>query len=298
VYSDLFSSPLPLDHAVAAAMGVVLDVPTLRRLVAGPALAPLVTLHPNGYLILSGREALVDEMPEREAMTRALLANHRTTLSLLEKLPFVRGLVISGGVAHKNVSGRAADIDLFVIAARGRAYTAYTLLFLATTLTRTRRIICPNYIVDENELAIAYHRDLFTAHQLVSARPMSGHPAYAALCAANEAWVRRLFPAFAARPDADPREPSTLQAAGELVFWPVAPVLEALFRTAWRFRLRRRAAAAAHADVVLADGLLKLHLSDYRARVLGRFASRLSELRAQLSADARADRPDGAAASA
>jgi glycosyltransferase involved in cell wall biosynthesis len=295
VYADLFSSPLPLDHAVAAAMGVALDLPAVRRLATGPALASLVTLHPHGYLVLAGRESLVAEMPEREAMTRALLDKHRRTLAILEVLPFVRGLVVSGGVAHRNVAGRSADIDLFVIAAAGRAYTAYTMLFLATTLTGTRRIICPNYIVDESELAIAYHRDLFTAHQLVSAKPMSGHPAYAALCAANTGWVRQLFPSFAARPDEHPRERSAVQAAAELAYWPAGPVLEALFRTAWRVRLRRRAAAAAHADVVLADGLMKLHLSDYRARVLARFAARLQDLRGDRALARPGQRPEVAA---
>ncbi len=297
VYADLFSCPLPLEHAVAAAMGVVLDLPAIRRLATGAALSSLVTLHPAGYLVLAGKESVVDEMPERERRTRELLAAHRVTLSLLEALPFVRGLVVSGGVAHRNVSGRA-DIDLFVIAARDRAYTAYTLLFLATTLTGTRRIICPNYIVDETELPIAYHRDLFTAHQLVSARPMSGHPAYAALCRANEAWVRRLFPSFATRPDEAGKQVSPLQKLGEALLWPTGSAVEALCRTTWRFRLRRRAATAKHADVVLADGLMKLHLSDYRARVLDRFAARLDELRAGQAGDARQESARRSTASA
>jgi glycosyltransferase involved in cell wall biosynthesis len=283
-YADLFSSPLPLHHAVAASMGVVLDVAKVRRLAEGRALSGRITLHPDGYLVLKGRESLVLEMPERERMTRALLERHKTTLDVLERLPFIRGLVVSGGVAHRNVTARA-DIDLFVIAAEGRAYTAYTWLFLATTLTGTRRVICPNYIVDESELAIAYHRDLFTAHQVVSARPMSGYAAYAAFAAANEAWVRALFPSFQAAPDTAPRPSSSAQAALELLLSPVAPWLESSLRAAWRFRLRRRAAAAPRADVVLADGLMKLHLSDYRARILDRFAGRLSTLRTLFSSD-------------
>ena len=277
VYADLFDSPLPLAHAIAAAMGVVLDVGKIRRLVTSPALASLVTLHPNGYLVLAGREQLVGEMPERERMTRALLSRHQATLKQLASLPFVRGLVISGGVAHRNVVARA-DIDLFVIAARERAYTAYTMLFLATTLSGTRRIICPNYLVDESELAISYHRDLFTAHQLVSARSLAGHPAYVALCQANEEWVREIFPAFAPRPETE-MGPSLAQTVGEAMLWPAAPVLEAVLRWGWRLRLRRRAATATHADVVLSNGVMKLHLSDYRRRVLDRFATRLDALR-------------------
>ncbi len=289
VYGDLFDSPLSIDHALAASMGVVLDLPKLRRLASRPPLSGLLSLAPEGFLVLKGREQLVREMPEREAMTRALLGRHHATLSMLSALPFVRGLVISGGVAHRNVAARA-DIDLFVVAAREHAYTAYTMLFLATTLTGTRKIICPNYIVDEDELEVAFHRDLFTAHQLVSARALSGHPAYAALCRANEGWVRRIFPSFDVKPDVALPPPPRAQSIVERALGPAAPLLEGCLRWAWRFRLRRRAATAAHADVVLSDGILKLHLSDYRARVLQRFGAQLDVLRAERVAEARPSR--------
>ena len=71
------------------------------------------------------------------------------------------------------------------------------------------------------------------------------------------------------------------QRAGEIALAPVAPLLESALRSVWRVRLRRRACAAARPDVVLADGILKLHLSDYRRRVMDRFAARLESLRAR-----------------
>ncbi|MBV9947181.1 MAG: hypothetical protein JOZ69_10060, partial [Myxococcales bacterium] len=224
-----------------------------------------------------------------EALTRALLDRNRRTLSSLAALPFVRALVISGGVAHRNPGARP-DVDFFVVAARGRAYTAYTMVFLATKLTGTRHLICPNYLVDESELAIAYHPDLFTAHQLVSALPFAGQETYEALCRANEAWVRRFFPSFAPRARTGPPGPrglGALQAAGEGALWPLAALLERGFRWGWRARLRRRASATIGGDVVLGDGILKLHLSDYRRRVLERFGARLQAMRLQLDAERR-----------
>jgi glycosyltransferase involved in cell wall biosynthesis len=305
VYADLFDSPLPLDKAVTASIGIAFDEAEVRRLARGPGLSPLLRLHPDGFLVLAGREHLIESMPEREALTRALIRRNRGTLSMLAVLPFVRSLVTSGGVAHRN-PGLKPDVDLFVVSARGRAYSAYTMLFLATKLTGTRHLICPNYLVDENELEIAFHHDLFTAHQLVSARPQSGQNTYEALCRANERWVRRFFPAFAPRPATEsarptisfppPSHPSRLPAAlqwwSELLLWPVAPALEVVSRTAWRLRLRRRAAAAIRGDVVLGDGILKLHLSDYRRTVLERFAARLQTLRVELGSDSHAQPVD------
>jgi glycosyltransferase involved in cell wall biosynthesis len=285
VYADLFDSPLPLAEACATSLSVVLGETEIRRLVSGPRLARLLTLTPDGYLVLAGREPLVEAMPERITLTRKLLDRNRTTLHALAALPFIRSIVISGGLAHQNPGSRP-DVDLFVVAARGHAYTAYTMLFLATKLTGSRRVICPNYLVDEGELAIAYHHDLFTAHQIQSSLPFSGQTTYEAFCLANQAWVRQFFPTFAARAAPVDRAPSAVQRAGETALMPAAGVLERGLRWAWRVRLRRRAVHALRSDVVLSDGILKLHLSDYRGRVLERFAVRLAALRAQLD-DAR-----------
>jgi glycosyltransferase involved in cell wall biosynthesis len=294
VYADLFESPLAIPQTQRALIGIALDETEVRRLAAGAALSPLVALHPRGFMTLVGREHLVDPLPAREAVTRALLDRNRRTLSALAALPFVRTLLISGGVAHRN-AGSKPDVDLFVIAARDRAYTAFTMLFVATKLTGSRRVICPNYVIEEGELPIAYHRDLFTAHQLVSARPFSGHRGYEALCRVNEEWVRRFFPGFTAHAEGTPGDgrpwaSAAVQWIGEVALRPTAPALEAVLRSMWRFRLSRRAAASAHADVVLADGILKLHLSDYRPRVLDRFAARLERMRAELGSPTRVPR--------
>ena len=199
VYADLFDSPLPTELALAAALAFAFDEAEVRRLARGPGLSRWLTLDPRGYLAMAGREHLVDAMPDRENVTNALLHRNRGALSMLATLPFVRSLVISGGVAHDN-PGPRPDVDFFVVAARGRAYTAYTMLFLATKMTGTRQVICPNYLVDENELAIAYHRDLFTGHELASALPFSGHATYEAWCRANEPWLEPLFPGFKPKP--------------------------------------------------------------------------------------------------
>jgi len=262
-------------------MGAALDEARLRRLATGPALAALLTIDSRGFLVLAGREALVDAAPAREASSRALLDRHERTLSMLAALPFVRSLVISGGVANRNVGARD-DIDLFVVAAREHAYTAYTLLVLATTLMGTRHVICPNYVVDEDDLAIAYHRDLFTAHQLVSARAFSGRATFDALCRENELWVKTFFPGFApgrTAPVAGHAGPSRAERA----MGPLGAGLEAMLRWGWRARLRRRTVSAPQADVVLGDGILKLHLSDYRVRTLRRFSAYLDGVRARAS---------------
>src|SRR4029079_16400608 len=75
---------------------------------------------------------------------------------------------------------------------------------------------------------------------------------------------------------------SSLQSLGDSLLRPASLPLERLLRWGWRFHLRRRAARARTGDVVLADGILKLHLSDYRRRVLDKFGALLGARRERL----------------
>ena len=162
-------------------------------------------------------------------------------------------LALSGGTAHKNARG-GDDIDLFVIAAGGRAYTAYTMLFLVSRLTKTRGVVCPNYLVDEDHLEIAYHHDLFTAHQAISMVPIAGMDVFARFVNANDEWIRKLYPGYSPRPPA-----ATLG----------RPVLQNVFE---------RGVGLA-GDLVLGGGIVKRPVSDHRGGVLGRLEQRLPAVR-------------------
>jgi hypothetical protein len=296
-YADRFEAALPVEEALRVCIGASWTELELHRAVAHEegALAPHLTLAPSGLLVLAGRDELIARRQQGTAQTQALLERNRRVLGAVATLPFIRMVGFSGGTAHRN-PGVKPDIDLFIIAAKGRAYTAYALLFLATKVTGTRQIVCPNYLIDESELTIAYHHDLFTAHQLVSVRPVAGQATYQAFCRANEDWVRSFFPAFEPRENEAVLGSPRLQRAGELVLAPAASLVERLCRWGLRTHLRRRAARAPQGDVVLADGILKLHLSDYRRRVLAHFGEQLEALRRRLDGAEKKDAPPGSRA--
>ena len=169
----------------------------------GPHRCPsLVSLDAGESVVtLRGREHLVARREEGVRRTAELMQRHERVISALATLPFIRMLALSGGTAHKNARG-GDDIDLFVVAAGGRAYTAYTMLFLVSRLTKTRGVVCPNYLVDEDHLEIAYHHDLFTAHQAISMVPIAGMDVFARFVNANDEWIRKLYPGYSPRPPA------------------------------------------------------------------------------------------------
>jgi glycosyltransferase involved in cell wall biosynthesis len=284
VYADIFDAPISVEEVARTCLGARLSPADVAKRVSAPPLAGLLTVDAAGMLTLRGREHLVALRDDGIRRTAELLDRHQSVIGTLASLPFVRMLALSGGTAHKNARG-GDDIDLFVVATAGRAYTAYTMLFLASTLTRRRGIVCPNYLVDENHLRIAYHHDLFTAHQAISLVPIAGLDTFEAFVRANEVWVRAFYPSYQPRPPGRTLRPSLLQRMAESALRsPAGDQIERLLSIGWRFHLGRRAASAPRPDLVLDPGILKLHLSDHRRRVLQTFAGRLHALRERWSA--------------
>ena len=279
VYADLFDAPISVDEIARTCLGARLTPAEVRSRLTTPPLSDLVKVDSTDAVTLRGREDLVAVREDGIRRTAELLERHHKVIGALASLPFVRMLALSGGTAHRNARG-GDDIDLFVVATAGRAYTAYTMLFLASYLTRRRGILCPNYLVDENHLQIAYHHDLFTAHQAISLVPIAGLPTFDAFVRANEEWVRRFYPAYLPRAPGATLTTSPVQRWAENLFrWTLGDQVERLLSVGWRYHLGRRAASAPRPDLVLDPGILKLHLSDHRRRVLDQFATRLNAFR-------------------
>jgi glycosyltransferase involved in cell wall biosynthesis len=290
-YADLFDAAITVEEVARSCLGMHLPDEEIRRRAAAPPLAHFLALDPQGHLTFRGREALIARRVDGVHRTAALLDRHRRVIAALAALPFIRMLALSGGTAHRNARG-GDDIDLFVVAAAGHVYTAYTMLFLASRLTRTRGVVCPNYLVDEDHLEIAYHHDLFTAHQALSLVPIAGLEAFGRFVDANRDWVRDFYPGYEPRPPAAELEPTRLQRLCERAIGLWGGKVERLLGAAWRFHLGQRAARAPQADVVVSGGILKLHLSDHRRRVLARFEAKLEGLRDEWTAARAAAAPE------
>jgi glycosyltransferase involved in cell wall biosynthesis len=280
-YADLFDAAVSIEDVARTCLGTRLPPAEVRQRVTSLPLSALVSVEAEtGQITLRGREELMARREEGIRRTAELLTQHRRVISALATLPFIRMLALSGGTAHRNARG-GDDIDLFVVAAAGHVYTAYTMLFLISRVTQTRGVVCPNYLVDEDHLEIAYHHDLFTAHQAISMVPIAGLDVFGRFNEANDAWVRRLYPGYEPRAPAGHLGMPRVQATMERALGLLGERVEQVLRVAWRLHLGRRVARATGSDLVLGGGILKLHLSDHRRRVLDRFAARLETLRTE-----------------
>jgi len=263
-YAALFQAPLTLDRLHRALMDVRLDPGEIEEALRDPWVRE--RLDASGGLVRPrGRDEWLALRRQRQENTSRLLERHRRALGLLARFPFVRMVGLSGACAHENASD--GDVDVFVVARRGRAWCTYFGLVALSRLLGVRRTLCINYLVDEAELSLA-ERDVFTGAELVALRPLAGADTYRRLVASN-AWVGERYPNFLDRHGAEAEgvpaagAPSWVERA--LGLGP-APLLEWLSRRVMGARLRRKTAGAP--GVVLHAGRLKLHVLDHRRPLL------------------------------
>ena len=122
----------------------------------------------------------------RQRLQRHVLAQHKWRIvrragRLLARLPLIRMVAVSGSLALWNTR-QESDLDLFIVARRGRIWTARLLLLLATQLLGRRRKywegqapdkICLNHYITDGGLSMPTAvRSLYTAMLYLHAVPL------------------------------------------------------------------------------------------------------------------------------
>ena len=277
LYADLFDFPMHA-HEVHRQLPLVparlADVQ--QRLRDDPWLVDKIERTGDLYH-LQGRGALCDHRAAQEHGTDSLIAQHITVLRLLTSLPYVRMVAFSGGTSRKN-SIQDNDLDLFIVAEKGRAWTVYALMIGLARVLGCRDVLCANYLVDREHVSVPDGGDLFTGHELMALRPLVGE-AWLQHMVDNNRWVVQLMPNASTREleqlwQALPVEP-LLRRGLELGLWPQWWLLERGSRALLGRRIRNKAATISDADVLLRPGILKLHTSDNRGLIVTRYRDAL-----------------------
>ena len=266
LYAALFQAPLTVSQLHRALMDVGVDRIEIRSRLRRSYLRERVE-QTGEHVYLRGREGCLELHDERRRRTADLLQAHRLLLRLVARLPFVRLVALSGACAHDNATD--ANVDLFLVARRGRAWSVSLVVMLLARLLGRGRTLSVNYVVDEDGLALPEH-DLFTAAEIVGLRPLAGRPCYLQLIEAN-AWLAERFPSFFWMR----REAGQVPAAGaprwlEALLGPGFAALEALSRHRLGAHFRREFDGSA--GVALSPHRLKLHPVDHAPGLRAAFA--------------------------
>ena len=263
VYASLFEAPIARSELRSRLAGVRATDDDLSRGLHSPVLHALVT-EEDGFVWL--RESLTAERRtaflRRREETEVFLRSHAAVLDFVGTLPGLRFAALSGGCAHGTADDR--DVDVFAIACRGRLFRTLLRAMVGSKLRGWRRVLCLNYIVDEQALALPW-KDFYGAYELTSLKPFKGSPWMSTLVAANP-WVETIFPNFHFSTD-DGQNPLNQDIGGS------GRALEFLARMIQRTYLHYRLPQGS--GVELSEHVVRLHTRDHRDRLRASFAAAL-----------------------
>ncbi len=186
-YADLFDCAVTAEEAWRLSRVPISRAEFRRRLADDPVLARAVTEH-HGFYCLVGREKLLESRPDRRRRALRLRGRARRVARLLQHLPFVRGLLLTGSAGADDATPNA-DVDMLVLVSPGRLPTVFALLGGLSRLL-SRSAFCPNHYLSQAHLLLR-RRDLYMAHELLQAYPLAGEAD--SLLASNR-WTAELLP--------------------------------------------------------------------------------------------------------
>jgi hypothetical protein len=272
LYAGLFDYPLTPEEMRRGLFDLEMSGEALDDAVSRCGLLTRVERDGRVFLPLKGREGTVEVRLRREREHGAFLARMRPALERLCGLPFVRMAALSGGSALSY----GEDLDLFVVAAPGRAWTVTLLSVLLAKAMGLRRAICVNYLVDEGALHIPA-RDFFTAHQVLTLKPVYGLGVYERFVREN-AWVKEHFPNFTPHREETPfraREGRMKRGIERLLTKGGDGMEEAVRGLYGRYLRRRLGPSGGRSGVVLTPHRLQLNVVDHKGEVARRFEEAL-----------------------
>ncbi len=245
MYASVFDYPLTLEQLQQTLVGERAGKEDLVAWYAASEKLQAAVETRDGYFFPRGRGDFLERRHEREVVSRQLLEQLATPLSLVLGMPFVRMVALSGSLAHRNAD-RGADLDLFVVTSANRTWSVITTLIVLTRVMGWRRRLCINYIVSERSLSVE-PRDLFSANQIVHLRPLCGTDTYRAFLEANP-FIRRYYPNFHwSSAGAATESPRRRRIVERLLDLTIAPIYERACRL-----IVRVASAATRLDLAIA----------------------------------------------
>lgn len=148
------------------------------------------------FFSLQNNPLLAERRRKGNAMAVEEMKKARRAARILSRFPFVEGLAISGSLS-KNFADENTDIDFFIITKTNRLWVARTFMHIfykLARLTRSQRLFCMNYYVDEQGMEIP-EQNVFTAMEIITLVPVQG-----AACVENfsnnNQWTKKYFPSY------------------------------------------------------------------------------------------------------
>ncbi len=219
LYSDIFNFPLTLEEIQRYLIGQAASLAEVEQALNQSSYLQSRIIEQAAFYSLRGREEVFER---RKAQAATVAQNWHTARQWgrwLQLVPFLRGAVVTGGLAAESARPHD-DIDLLLLVEPGRLWACRALVIGIVHLARLRGVeLCPNYLMalSDEPLSLPQH-DLYTARELANMRLLFGGAAYQKLLSLNT-WLGDILPNAAAYSAAQPAllERHSLGRLGQMV---------------------------------------------------------------------------------
>lgn len=280
-YADIFDFPLTAREVHKYLIQFAASSETVQTALENGNLVPRHLTYQQGFFSLHGRESIIETRLHRAEIAANTWPQARHYGKQIAKLPFVRMVAVTGGLAMENAEA-SDDIDYLIVTKPGRLWLCRAIIIALVVKPAARRgdTICPNYLLSERALVVQ-QRNLFTAHELVQMVPIAGLTTYHRLRQLNS-WTADYLPNAGKLPRravnaSDPRRP--LRSLTESILrTPIGAWLEQWEMARKVNKLNQQ--ADDRTESAFSTDWCKGHFDNHSELILQKFARRLQELEA------------------
>jgi hypothetical protein len=273
-YADIFNFPLTLEEIVRFAPGERITVDQAdERLKKSKPLRKLVGQNKPFYY-LKGRHDNCKVRETREPDSKQKLNLALRILVPLQGIPFLRTAMITGALAAFN-SPEGDDVDLLIISAPRRAWTAYFFLRLWRRFGHNPDI-CFNMFLSEGDLHLTgNNQNFFYAREILGGITIFNESGTRENFFEQNLWVYDFFPSYIHDSErsgfAINRSPGWRRRRSRLerlLGGPIGSIFEYAVR---KIQFRQMADSTPGAEKRMTATTIKLHKSDNRPPILNKY---------------------------
>jgi hypothetical protein len=239
----------------------------------------------DGYFYLAGRKDIINIRLERQYEAGKKIIIAKKIAKLLKRLPFIKLIGISGGLAVENTDAKD-DIDIIIITETDTVWIVRFISVLILNMFGVRRKpndvlvrnkICLNMFLDDNHLEIkTSSRDLYTAHEIAQMVPLINRSLTYEKFITSNLWILEFLPNILTNSSFLTvinnnnlrRKPNNDQDSkkGSFVLYLIEDILKKLQYMYMKKRIT---------DEVISDGVLKFHSNKVRNKINNEYTRRL-----------------------
>lgn len=256
IYSSLFNAGIRKENLHKQIFDVKIEKNELQKFINLLTLEGIIKENRDLIYLDNGKEGYYKCSKKR--INKSKLVN---ILNFLNRLPFISCIAFSGGTTHYGLENHD-DIDLFIITKPYALYIVYLIIHLYAILTDSRKELCVNYLIDENDMTINHSYDFYTAHQIISLTAYKNYRMLNKFFRANE-WVKNYYPNFTLSNDISKRASVFYS-----IMKPMNNFLMHIYRRMYRNKLQLFKATN---SILLTEHTIKLHTNEHKFRIIKEF---------------------------